>query len=87
MTRFTHPIGFAGTSYPRSQTTGKLHRAQTVPNASCRKLEVTLHRGPAYTAESPLQSLRTDQDNDRPSWWTSKGGPLPDDVRTGMYDN
>src|SRR5262245_44119252 len=71
----------------RSQTSGKLHRAQTVPNAASRRLEVTLHQGPAYTAQSPEQALRTDQIHDRPDWWTSKGGPLPDDVRTGMYDN
>ena len=71
----------------RSQTSGKLHRAQTVPNAASRRLEVTLHRGPAYTAGSPLQALRTDQVQDRPDWWTPKGGPLPEDKRTTIYDN
>lgn len=66
---------------------GKLHRAMSVPDAASRRLEVMVHRGPAYVAESPLQALRTDQPSDRPDWWTPKGGPMPEDKRTGMYDN
>ena len=67
---------------------GKLHNAMSVPNGPSRKIDVTLNRNVKYAPENAqYRSLRTDEINDRPDWWTPEGGPVPKDVRTGMYDD
>lgn len=66
---------------------GKLHNAQSVPNAASRRIDVALKRGPEYANQSPQQRmLRTDEMDDRPAWWTPEGGPVPKDNRTTLYD-
>lgn len=71
----------------RGTTVGKLHNAQSVPSKYCRKIDVELHAGVKYPTQSAQdRSLRTDEMNDRPAWWTPEGGPLPKDERTQMYD-
>jgi len=67
--------------------TGRLHNSKTVPNATSRRVDVTLHHGTTYANAPPELPLRTDQVRDRPEWWTPAGGPMPEDKRTKMYDN
>lgn len=67
--------------------TGRLHNSKTVPNASSRRVDVTLHRGTTFANAPPELPLRTDQTRDRPEWWTPAGGPMPEDKRTKLYDN
>ncbi|MCI0630597.1 MAG: hypothetical protein L0Y44_08100 [Phycisphaerales bacterium] len=68
-------------------TTGKLGSAMSVPNAACRRLEVSLHAGVQYAEAPPQRLLRTDELADRPDWWTPQGGPLPEDKTVEMYDD
>jgi hypothetical protein len=71
-----------GTSY------GKLRNAMTVPNSSCRRLDWEIRSGVEYQDMPPEYQLRSDQAANRPAWWTSRGGPLPErDAKTTMYDN
>lgn len=66
---------------------GKLHNAQTVPNAASRRVDVSIRTGVAWAAEKPDRPLRTDEVAHRPDWWTPEGGPLPEDRRARLYDN
>ncbi len=60
-------------------TTGKLRSAMSVPNASSRRVDIEIRKGVEYTAEAADRDLRTDLPGDRPDWWTTHGGALPDD--------
>jgi hypothetical protein len=67
---------------------GTLHNALSVPNGPSRRIDVYLNHGVKYaTVNSVERSLRTDEVNDRPDWWTPEGGPMPKDKRTQLYDN
>jgi hypothetical protein len=67
--------------------TGKLRNAMNVPGRFGRRLDVTLRQGPEYVTPAPDRVLRTDEMEDRPDWWTPKGGELPeDDTGIGIYD-
>jgi len=67
---------------------GRLHSAMTVPNAASRRVDVLVRQGVQYAPGSPEQSaLRTDQLQDRPDWWTPRGGALPDDDGHSVYDH
>lgn len=67
---------------------GKLHNAQSVPNAASRRIEVNLKHGTQYAADpAHHRTLRTDEVGDRPTWWTPEGGSVPKDDRTTMYDD
>lgn len=60
--------------------TGKLRSQMSVPNANCRRVDITLRPAPEYAKGDPERPLRTDELADRPDWWTPKGGKLPDDL-------
>ena len=67
---------------------GKLHNAMTVPGATSRRVDVDAKQVVQYQAPAADQaSLRTDQQADRPDWWTPRGGAMPDDRRHNMYDD
>ncbi|HWB19674.1 MAG TPA: hypothetical protein VG711_05185 [Phycisphaerales bacterium] len=66
---------------------GRLGNSLSVPNASCRRVDMSIRPGVEYAQKSKEAQLRTDQESDRPDWWTSKGGPLPEQKTTNMYDN
>jgi hypothetical protein len=71
-----------------TDTYGKLTNAMTVPNEASRKVDVFVTQGVAYQPAQPEQtSLRTDRPEDRPDWWTPRGGALPDSHRGSGYDN
>jgi hypothetical protein len=60
---------------------GKLHNVMTVPSAANRRIDVTLREGPEYITAPPERTLRTDEMEDRPDWWTPAGGELPEDQK------
>ena len=60
-------------------TTGKLRSAMSVPTASSRRVDIEIRKGVEYTAAAADRDLRTDQPGDRPDWWTTQGGTLPED--------
>ena len=67
---------------------GRLRNAMSVPSAASRRLDVNLRTGPEYVTAAPDRPLRTDELEDRPDWWTPRGGPMPADP-TGLttYDD
>ena len=60
---------------------GKLHNTMTVPAAANRRIDVTLRQGPEYVTMPPERTLRTDEMEDRPDWWTPAGGDLPENQK------
>lgn len=71
-----------------SDTFGKLTNAMTVPNEASRRVEVFATQSATYRLQDPEQtSLRTDRPEDRPDWWTPRGGALPDAHRGSGYDD
>lgn len=67
---------------------GRLRNAVTVPNAACRRVEVSIKGDVEYAEPAPTQALRTDDASDRPAWWTPQGGPLPDESKKlEIYDH
>ena len=68
-------------------TTGTLKNSMTVPHWSSRRIEVAMRSGPEYTPTHPNEAIRTDQLEDRPTWWTPEGGEIPDnEYGKGNYD-
>ena len=68
--------------------TGKLQNAMSVPPAMARRLDVNYRSWPEYRQPSPEEQYRVDQVNERPAWWTSKGGPYPErDTALTNYDH
>ena len=58
--------------------TGRLGNMMTVPNAACRRIDVSIRDGTELAEQPPELRLRVDEEADRPAWWTPKGGPLPE---------
>jgi len=65
---------------------GHLDNQLTCPNASCRRIDVEIRKGPVWPEPDPAVRLRTDQAADRPAYATDKGGPIPD-ANKKQYDN
>ena len=70
--------------FPRGQTTGTLRNGITVPDRFSRRIDVTYRPAPEYADTSPDDPLRVDEN--RPDWWTPKGGPMPDNEALHIYD-
>jgi hypothetical protein len=66
---------------------GKLRNSMSVPNATCRKIEMDFRTGPEASPAPPEQRFRTDTLSGRPSWWTPEGGPLPENDGQNIYDD
>jgi hypothetical protein len=67
---------------------GRLDNTLTVPNAASRRVDIYVRQAVQYAAEPQQQGmLRTDQMDDRPDWWTPRGGAMPDDRRHNLYDD
>lgn len=62
-------------------TMGKLHNTMTVPAAANRRIDITLRPGPEYITAQPERTLRTDEMEDRPDWWTPAGGEMREDSK------
>lgn len=73
--------------WPIGTTTGRLTNAMSVPNAACRRIDVTFRPGPEYATAPPERHLRSDRPADRPDWWSPKGGPVPDESPVDAYDD
>ncbi|MCA9285151.1 MAG: hypothetical protein KDA22_08065 [Phycisphaerales bacterium] len=69
---------------PMGTMTGKLTNQITVPPASARRIDVSVSQDIKYAPEPPEQRLRTDQVEDRPDYWSPRGGPLPE--KKNPYD-
>lgn len=55
---------------------GALNNAMTVPNATCRRIDVRMRPGTEYAQPEPDRTLRVDELQDRPDWWTPEGGEI-----------
>ncbi len=67
---------------------GKLRNSLTVPNRSCRRIDVDYRPAPEYRPVPPEQAMRLDDRSGRPGWWTPRGGPIPDiDAALTIYDD
>lgn len=67
---------------------GRLGSSLTVPNRFSRRIDLFVRDGIEYQEMPPEYRLRTDEEADRPDWWSPRGGPLPtNDSRIEMYDN
>jgi len=73
---------------PIGTSFGRLGNSQTVPNRFSRRIDIYVRDGVEYREMPPEYRLRTDEEADRPDWWSPRGGPLPThDSRIEMYDN
>ncbi len=67
---------------------GRLSNAMTVPNAASRRVDVFVTQSVQFANQPPgTTALRTDTPDDRPDWWTPRGGALPDQRTNQIYDN
>lgn len=67
---------------------GKLKNSMTAPNAESRRIDVFVTQSPQYANQPPISSeLRTDKVEDRPDWWTPRGGALPENSNNPYRDN
>lgn len=65
---------------------GRLRNSITVPSAASRRIDVDIRHGIEYAEQPPEEQLRTDELADRPDWWTPRGGEMPDDHPSELYD-
>jgi hypothetical protein len=70
--------------YPR--ITGRLTNMLSVPNAASRRIDVFVRQAIEYAEAPPEERLRVDQIQDRPDWWTPRGGPIPERRVRDIYD-
>ena len=68
---------------PLGQTTGTLRNGITVPDRFSRRIDVTYRPAPEY-ADAPDEQDVVDED--KPDWWTPKGGPMPGNDALHIYD-
>jgi hypothetical protein len=67
---------------------GSLSNSMTVPSIRALRMDVDVRPTMEYAPDDHEQALRTDQMLDRPDYWTSQGGPAPEDSRgIRTYDN
>ncbi len=64
---------------------GRLRNTVTVPNSHSRRVDMHLRESPEYADYPPEHRYRTDEDDDRPEWWTERGGEQPDDPGRTIY--
>lgn len=58
--------------------TGKLQNSLTVPSAKDRLVVVDVRQGPEYADGENAATLgRVDDAEDRPGWWSPRGGQIP----------
>lgn len=72
----------------RGQAYGRLRNSVTVPAAHNRRVDLSIREGVEYAEEPPEYRLRPDQPEDRPDWWTPRGGPMDssEEDKTTLYD-
>ena len=61
--------------------TGRLRSSMTVPSQWSRRVDIYYREGAEYKPQPQDNALRTDQLEDRPSWWTPEGGEMPEDPK------
>ena len=67
---------------------GRLGSSITVPNRFSRRIDLFVRDDVEYQEAPPEYRLRTDEEAERPDWWSPRGGPLPThDSRVEMYDD
>ena len=66
---------------------GKLENSMTVPDAASRRLDLHVRQRVEFAEAPPTRPLRTDETADRPDWWTPRGGPMPEERNSTLYDN
>jgi len=66
---------------------GSLRNSMSVPAGNSRKIQVDLRPGPEYVIADPRESLRVDDADDRPDWWSPRGGTRPDVSGRRRYDH
>lgn len=62
---------------PRGHQTGSLQNQQSVPPVRALRIDVTLRPAPEAAPPPDTAALRTDDESDRPDWWTAEGGAVP----------
>ena len=61
----------------------ELRNGITVPDSFSRRIDVSYRAAPEY-ADTPDDPLRVDEN--RPDWWTPRGGPMPGNDALHIYD-
>lgn len=71
--------------FPRGTSFGTLRNAMSVPDSFSRRIDVDYRPAPEYEPKAADQALRVDQD--KPDWWTPRGGRMPDaNAAMTIYD-
>ncbi|MDP6693271.1 MAG: hypothetical protein QF444_03010 [Phycisphaerales bacterium] len=55
---------------------GALNNAMTVPNRWSRRLDVTIRPSSEYAPQTNDQTMRVDELEDHPDWWSPDGGEM-----------
>lgn len=66
--------------------TGTMRNSISVPNSASRRIDVSYRIGPEYQEQPAARRLRTDELQDRPDWWSPRGGEMPAASAHSMYD-
>ncbi len=72
--------------FPSDVAYGPLSNSMTVPNGWSRRIDVTLRESSEYANPTRDRSLRVDEINDQPDWWTPEGGPIDTSDPSNGYD-
>ncbi|MCL4210612.1 MAG: hypothetical protein HRU76_04485 [Phycisphaeraceae bacterium] len=68
--------------------TGRLRNSISVPAATARRADWYIRDGMEARPEPPEYRFRTDRVEDRPDWWSPRGGAMPNEgIKTTLYDN
>jgi hypothetical protein len=59
---------------------------QPCPPSNARRIDVAHRPSPEYAPEPPETDLRVDRPEERPEWWTEKGGPAPVKTKPSLYE-
>ena len=65
---------------------GSLRSSMSIPAGTSRRIEVSMRPAPEYLAADPNDDLRVDEPDERPDWWSPRGGDRPDVSGRTRYD-
>jgi len=67
-------------------TIGSLTNRVSCPPANSRRIDLAYRPSLEYAPEPPETDLRVDRPEERPEWWTEKGGPAPKKTKPSLYE-
>ncbi len=72
---------------PIGTSTGRLRNQITVPPAGARRIDIDVTQDPRFRERPQDERYRVDSPEDRPDWWSPRGGQIPDERMRQPYDD